>query len=159
MQFMTFEGDATGLKLADKLIALSKKGVKVRVIIDCFTDIYVSDTLYTKPQVKEEVEATKKMMADMTEAGIELKRTRPFGFLWVKILARNHKKIVVIDDYAYLGGINISDHNKAWFDFMIGINNHKNIESIKNDFDATFSGKEINSSENGVYTTKKLKEK
>ena len=55
MQFMTFEGDATGLKLADKLIALSKKGVKVRVIIDCFTDIYVSDTLYTKPEVKEEM--------------------------------------------------------------------------------------------------------
>jgi cardiolipin synthase len=159
MQFMTFEGDETGLKLANKLIELSKKGIKVKLIVDSFTDYFVSDILWTKPEVKEEVLATKKMMVDMVEAGIELKRTRPFGLFWMNFFARNHKKIIVIDDYAYLGGINISDHNKEWFDFMIGIDKKKSIESILKDFEFTFSGKEVNSSENEIYTTKKLKEK
>jgi len=159
IQFMTFEGDETGLKLANKLIELSKRKIKIQLLIDCFTDFKVSDTLWFKSEVKDEVLATKKMIADMELAGIEVKRTRPFGWFGQNILARNHKKIVVIDDYAYLGGINVSDHNKEWFDFMIGISGENKVESIKKDFDSTFSGTEINLSENNIYTTKELEKK
>jgi cardiolipin synthase len=159
IQFMTFEGDETGLKLANKLIELSKRNIKIQVLIDCFTDAFVSDTLWFKSSVKDEVIATKRMINDMTLAGIEVKRTHPYGFLGLNFLARNHKKIVVIDDYAYLGGINVSDHNKEWFDFMIGISKESKVKTVKSDFESTFSGTETNFSENNIYTTKKLVEK
>lgn len=156
IQFMTFEGDKTGLELSTKLIELARKGIKINVLIDSFTDFYVSDKVCTNPVVFKEVMDTKKMMIDMKKAGILLRRTRPYGFLGKNFLARNHKKIVIIDDYVYLGGINVSDHNRSWFDFMVGTDDSKIIEVIKRDFLFTFSGREIDWGENNVYTTKKL---
>lgn len=159
LQFMTFEGDKTGLELAKKLMELTKRGVKVRVLIDTFTDFYVSDKVVTNPVVFKEALETKKMITEMRKAGVQLKRTRPYGFLGKNFLARNHKKIVIIDDYVYLGGINVSDHNRSWFDFMVGTGDKEKIRVIKRDFMFTFSGREINWGESNVYTSKELEKK
>ncbi len=159
MQFMTFEGDRTGLKLANKLIELKKRGVDVKILIDKFTDYYVSDTYYKKNEVKEEVISTKKMIEDMRAVGIKIKRTRPYGPGNVFFLARNHKKIIIIDDKYYLGGINISDHNKEWYDFMVKIKDEKSLNYVVKDFKSTFSGKEINYSNKPIFTNRYIGEK
>jgi len=159
IQFMTFEGDKTGLELSAKLIELAAKGIKIKVLIDVFTDFYVSDKAIANPTVYKEVFDTQKMMIDMRKAGIQLKRTRPYGLFGKNFLARNHKKIVIIDDYVYLGGMNVSDHNRSWFDFMVGIEDKEVIRVIKRDFSFTFSGREINWGENNVFTTKELEKK
>ena len=52
-------------------------------------------------------------------AGVAVTFTQPWGPVLFFGLSRNHKKIYVVDDRAYLGGINISDHNFAWRDFMV----------------------------------------
>jgi len=158
MQFMTFEGDKTGLRLASKLIELKKRGVDVKVLIDRFTDYYVSDTYYKNPSVKKEVISTKKMIQKMEKEGIKIKRTRPYGFLKCFFLARNHKKIIIIDDFCYLGGINISDHNFSWHDFMVKINKKDSVKIILEDFKNTFNGKERDYKSKDVFTNKFLEE-
>lgn len=158
MQFMTFEGDKTGLKLADKLILLKKRGVDVIVLIDRFTDYYVSDTYYKKKKVRKEVISTKKMIADMKNAGIKLKRTKPVGLFWIHYLIRNHKKIVVIDDLFYFGGMNISDHNFDWNDFMVKITDNDLLPAVVVDFCYTFNGGERHYKYKNILTNKYLEE-
>ena len=52
-----------------------------------------------------------------------------------KILRRDHKKIIVIDDrVAYIGGINFSEHNFEWHDFMVRIEDAGVARFLKNDF-------------------------
>ncbi len=158
MQFMTFEGDKTGLKLADKLILLKKRGVDVIVLIDRFTDYYVSDTFYKKKKVRNEVISTKKMITDMKNAGIKLKRTKPPGLFWIHFLIRNHKKIVVIDDLFYFGGMNISDHNFDWYDFMVKVTDNDLLLGVVGDFCHTFKGRERNCKYKNILTNKYLEE-
>jgi len=156
MQFMTFEGDEVGLKLAGKLIELRGKGIDVRVLIDRYTDFFISNKYYTDESVREEVARTAQMMEEMREAGIELRRTRPFGSPQVFFLARNHKKVTVIDDICYLGGINVSDHNYQWHDFMVRINDADLASAVTLDFNHGFAGEEKDFKHRNLITNRYL---
>lgn len=158
LQFMTYEGDKTGLKLSKKLIELSKKGVEVKILIDYFTDYFVNCKYYKDKSVKEERNQTFKMIKEMKSHGIEVKRTRPFGFINGFFLARNHKKIVVIDDICYLGGINVSDHNFKWYDFMVKIYKKDLVDAIRKDYLNNFSGKELDFKYKNILTNKYLEQ-
>ena len=53
---------------------------------------------------------------------MQVKYGNPFGFSPRGWLTRNHKKLIVIDDrITYIGGINFSEHNAAWHDMMLRI--------------------------------------
>jgi cardiolipin synthase len=54
--------------------------------------------------------------------------------------ARNHKKLILADDVAYVGGINFSDHNFAWRDFMVRLEGREASDFLAADFKATWSG-------------------
>lgn len=153
MQFMTFEGDKTGLELEETLKKAAKRGVKIKVLIDYFTDYYVSDTYYKRDSVKEEAAETTRMITRLRQAGVKIKRTRPYGKIGQYFLARNHKKLIVIDNSTYLGGINISDHNRSWHDFMVKSNNKELQKSAVEDFTNTFKGEEISVSKKGFLTS------
>ncbi|MAG36512.1 MAG: hypothetical protein CL878_09765 [Dehalococcoidia bacterium] len=140
VQCMTFEGDAAGWAVAGKLLQAKARGVDVRVVVDCFTDYYVSDTYHTHPRVAEEVQRTKAMLALFQRHGIRLVRTRPFGPAHLFVLCRNHKKVMVIDDSTYLGGVNISDHNFAWHDFMVRFDDPALTAVTVEDFHNTCAG-------------------
>ncbi|MBS4015846.1 MAG: phosphatidylserine/phosphatidylglycerophosphate/cardiolipin synthase family protein [Candidatus Latescibacteria bacterium] len=159
MQFMTFEGDQAGLTLAAKLIELKNTGIDVRVVIDCFTDFVVSDTYYTRKSVRAEVAATKDMIRRMRDAGISVVRTRPYGPFNFFFVCRNHKKIIIVDDYSYIGGINISDHNYAWHDFMIRFDEPDITQILLKDFQATLKGELINLNEQGIVSNEVIKNK
>ena len=69
-QCMSFDGDVTGKLVAEKLIQARRRGIDVRLSIDCFTDLYVSDTYYRKKRVAQEVRETRRIIDDMRKNGI-----------------------------------------------------------------------------------------
>ena len=140
IQVMTFDGDASGLAVADRMVGAVRRGVDVRLLVDCFALRYVSDRLAKLPEVRDEAAETAAMFERLREAGVAVTFTQPFGPVQFFGLSRNHKKIYVVDDHAYLGGINISDHNFAWRDFMIRIEDPAVVETLVGDFACTERG-------------------
>ena len=140
IQVMTFDGDASGLAVADLLAGAAGRGVDVRLLVDCFALRYVSDQKATDPSVRAEAAETKAMFARLRAAGVVVTFTQPFGPVKFFGLSRNHKKIYVVDDHAYLGGINISDHNFAWRDFMVRITDPAIVTALAQDFARTERG-------------------
>ncbi len=140
IQLMTFDGDDSGQDIADRLIRAVDRGVKVRLLVDCFVLRFVSDQPVTRKTVQPEAEATNAMYDRLRDAGVDLTFTHPHGPGNLFSLARNHKKLFVIDDDLYLGGINVSDHNFSWHDFMIRVQDDTIREAVIEDFEFTFAG-------------------
>ena len=140
VQVMTFDGDASGLAVADRMVAAARRGVDVRLLVDCFALRYVSDRPAKDLDVREEAAETSAMFERLRAAGVAVTFTQPFGPVLFFGLSRNHKKLYVIDDHAYLGGINISDHNFAWRDFMVRIADPATVNTLAEDFALTERG-------------------
>ena len=140
IQVMPFDGDVSGLAVADRLAEAAGRGVDVRLLVDCFALRYVSDRKATDPSVRDEALETRTMIHRLEAAGVTVTFTQPFGPVLFFGLSRNHKKLYVIDDHAYLGGINISDHNFAWRDFMIRIADPAAVNTLAEDFALTERG-------------------
>ena len=140
IQLMTFDGDQAGLEIAGLLIDARSRGVDVRLLVDSFTSFRVSDVPVRRPEVAEELASTQAMFTRLRSNGVGLKFTQPLGPANIFAPARNHKKIFVIDDISYLGGINVSDHNFEWHDFMVRITDSDIHAEITADFDHSFEG-------------------
>jgi cardiolipin synthase len=141
LQLMTFDGDRSGLAVARLLLDAVARGVPVRLIVDSFALRFVSDRPVTDPAVREEYAATRAMYDELAAAGVEIRFTNSNGPGQIFFLARNHKKVYVIDDVAYLGGINVSDHNFEWHDFMVRIDDPDVCSILLTDMANTFAGR------------------
>lgn len=144
VQAMTWEGDAAGLGVAEAVagsIASDR-----RVLVDDYTRLTISDRWVggspnkLAPDLKEELAQTHAMFARLKAAGVGVRRTNPVGPGLINYPARNHKKLIVADDVAYIGGINFSDHNFEWHDFMLRIEGSEVADWLAADFAATFAG-------------------
>jgi cardiolipin synthase len=61
-------------------------------------------------------------------------------------MSRNHKKAVVVDDrIVYLGGINVCDHNFAWRDIMLRIEDKRVGAFMRADIASTLRGENLSS--------------
>ena len=158
VQFMTYEGDEAGKRFSAPLMERAIAGVDVRLMVDYYSDVVVSDIypmeVHRYSQLRAERAETQSLFAQMEETGIEIKRTAPFGCFGQYIFFRDHKKIVVLDEQvAYIGGINISDHNFRWHDFMVRVEGPI-VQDIVRDFISTWDGKTVafdTPAENGDY--------
>jgi cardiolipin synthase len=143
VQFSTFEGDTSGTALADVLMARAKEGVDVRFLVDHYSDVIANDILpfmaHRRSELQAERQRTAALLGRMTDAGVRIVRTAPVGRFRQHLLYRDHRKIVVIDDRAFVGGLNVSDHNFAWRDFMVELDGPI-VADVAADFDATWSG-------------------
>ena len=140
IQVMTFDGDASGLAVATLLADAASRGVDVRLLVDCYALRYVSDRLAKNPEVQQEAAETAAMFERLRAQGVAVTFTQPWGPMLLFGLSRNHKKVYVVDDHAYLGGINISDHNFGWRDFMIRVEEAAVVEALAEDFARTEQG-------------------
>ena len=140
IQVMTFDGDASGLAVADLMAEAAGRGVDVRLLVDLFALRYVSDRPAKDPEVRAEAAETEVMFERLRAAGVAVTFTQPWGPVLLFGLNRNHKKLYVMDDHAYLGGINLSDHNFIWRDFMIGTEDPAIVEVLADDFSRTERG-------------------
>ncbi len=144
VQFSTFEGDASGEDFARLLTKKANEGADVRLIIDYYSDAVLSDTypflIHRRGEVKKERAQTHAILAALETSGVGIKRTAPTGPLWIYFPFRDHKKMVVLDEQiAYVGGINISDHNYAWHDLMVRIEGPL-VGDLASDFCSTWDG-------------------
>lgn len=144
VQAMTWEGDAAGLAVAEAVA--SSEAADRRVLVDDYSRLVISDRWVggalekLEPALRDELAATHAMFASLSAAGVGVRRTNPVGPALINYPARNHKKLIVADDAAYIGGINFSDHNFAWRDFMLRIEGAEVADWLAADFAATFSG-------------------
>jgi cardiolipin synthase A/B len=126
VQALSFEGDDAGLAAAAALRA--SPAPDRRVLVDAFTKYVVSDRFVYGPQglldpgLRAEVRSTRRMIRDLERDGVPVRFSGPLGPLLSRAPARDHKKLVLVDErVAYVGGINFSDHNFAWRDLMLRI--------------------------------------
>lgn len=143
-QFMTFEGDASGDELADLLLERARAGVDVRLLLDHYVDVIANDILPFRIGRRRELQAersrTSALIQRLQAGGVRVQRTAPPGALWQYLLFRNHKKMVVLDGaVAFVGGINVSDHNYRWNDFMVKVSGPLAADMAA-DFTSTWDG-------------------
>ncbi len=148
LQVMTFEMDSVGRYFWD-LLARSPAEEKI-LCVDAFSTAKISDDLVFSPrflldpEFRREVRDTRRLLRQDERDGVRIVVTNPMGCLWRKFPIRNHKKMMVIDDQAFLGGINLSEHNFAWHDLMMQTGCTSLVDALSRDFYDTLSG--INSS-------------
>ncbi len=144
VQAMTFEGDATGLSVADAI--LGSAALVRRVAVDDYTRLVINDrwaharAARREPALQAEVRATADMFARLAAGGVEVAWTEPVRRVWRDYPFRNHRKIIVADDVAYIGGINFSDHNFAWPDLMVRMERADAADRLGVDFPTAATG-------------------
>jgi len=140
-QAMTFEGDAAGQSVANAILAAP--AADRRVLVDDYTRHNLNDTMLVfsrDPAVAAEAEATWAMFDGLVAAGVGVRVTNPLGGNPLLFPSRNHKKLLVMDDVAWIGGINFSDHNFEWKDFMFRIEDRDVADWLAAQFDADWRG-------------------
>ncbi len=141
---MTFEGDAVGSRVADTI--LSSGAANRRVLVDDYTRVNINDTSLASAAARadaalqSEVGATGRMFRNLSDRGVPVRLTNPIGRLGLNYPCRNHKKLIVADGVAYIGGMNFSEHNFAWPDLMLRIDDADVADFLAHDFDNTFGG-------------------
>lgn len=151
-QTYSFDGDSVGTALTEEL--LSAKVRDRRLLIDSYTRVNQSDRWIPSPgflfdrELRAEVRNTRRLVAALRSHGAGVRFGRPFGFLGHRILRRDHKKVTVLDDrVAYVGGINFSEHNFEWHDFMVRIEDRDVARFLRRDFLCSWEGRSERSSE------------
>ena len=152
VQTFSFEGDRVGRLLADALIESPARDK--RILVDSISRVVLSDQcLYTprnwfNKDLAAERAATRDLQAELNYRGVQIKYGNHFGASPRRLLTRNHKKLIVIDNrVAYIGGINFSEHNAAWHDMMLRIEDPAIAEFFREDFRGCWSGKSISRSQ------------
>ncbi len=147
-QVMTFELDSVGRHFWD-LLARSPAEEKI-LCVDAFSTAKISDDLVFSPRwvldpdFRQEVGDTRRLLRQTEREGVRIVVTNPMGSLWRKFPFRNHKKMMVVDDQAFLGGINLSEHNFRWHDLMMRTGCPTLVDALAEDFYDTMRG--VNSS-------------
>ena len=147
VQTFAFEGDVVGQQLSVAL--LSSTAPDKRVLADSFTRVVLSDRFRYSPanwfddELRHEARETAAMMDELKGDGVEIRFTNPYGLTPRRLLSRNHKKLIVLDDHtAYIGGINFSEHNASWHDMMLRIEDKAVAAFLREDFLATWDGRD-----------------
>ena len=147
VQTFAFEGDKVGKQLSE--VILSSTAADKRILADSFTRIVLNDRFRYSPanlfddELRREARETAAMWGELEGAGVEIRFTNPYGLSPRRLLSRNHKKIIVLDDTtAYIGGINFSEHNAAWHDMMLRIEDETVTAFLREDFVSTWNGRD-----------------
>jgi cardiolipin synthase len=146
IQVMTFEGDQAGSALAEVL--MDSDIFDRRLLVDRYSRVMISDRFLFSPanifdrQLQKEARATWALLQRLKEQSVQVKWTNPLSPLLLRFAARNHKKMIVLDDsVSYIGGFNFSDHNFAWHDMMLRIKDKGIAQCLKKDFMNTWTGR------------------
>ena len=149
VQVMTFEMDQVGANFWDLLV---RSPAREKILcVDAFSTAKISDDLVCSPRhlldrdFRREVAATRRLLRNSQRDGVRIVVTNPMGILWRKYPFRNHKKMMIADNQAFLGGINISEHNFAWRDLMMRTDCAEVVDALAEDFHRTVRGVNISS--------------
>lgn len=144
IQVMTFELDGVGRRFWE-LLGQSPAAEKI-LCVDAFARAKISDDLVfgkrylADAAFRQEARDTRRLLRHGVQDGVRIVVTNPLGPLWWRYPHRNHKKMMVVDDCAFLGGVNCSEHNFAWNDLMLQTDNPPLVSALAQDFTATIAG-------------------
>lgn len=141
IQAMTFEGDAAGLGVAGAIARSSAP--ERRVLVDDYTRHVINDTflsLSKDPALHAEARSTWDMFDGLIASGARVRVTNPVGSNPFNYVLRNHRKLLIMDDAVWIGGINFSDHNFAWHDMMLRIDSAPVADWFAGEFDKDWHG-------------------
>lgn len=147
LQVMTFELDSVGRHFWELLVR-SPATEKV-LCVDAFSTAKISDDLVCSPRYlldsafRREVRETRRLLGRAEREGVRIAVTNPMGFLWRKFPVRNHKKMMIVDDQCFLGGINLSEHNFEWRDMMMRCGSPDLVDALAEDFHRTLDGEDV----------------
>jgi len=127
LQAMFFEYGPLIDALSEVLIMATKRGVDVRLTIDWVYTRSIHGNVQFFPIHKaqthgyEHLQKTKNILDKLTTAGVRihiinqpLLKATPLAHV-----RRNHRKLIIIDDYSWIGGINLMDTALQTQDFMV----------------------------------------
>ncbi|MDD4353536.1 MAG: phosphatidylserine/phosphatidylglycerophosphate/cardiolipin synthase family protein [Candidatus Nanoarchaeia archaeon] len=145
LQTLSFEGDSVGQKFKE-IILKKNRNIDIKILIDDFHHYFVDDKFifsnFLNKNFIYQYKKSNEIVKDFKQNNIQFKFTNIVGIFLNKLISRNHKKIYVIDNnIAYIGGINICEHNFMWHDLMLRINDKNIANFIKNDFESTWNNK------------------
>jgi cardiolipin synthase len=150
IQCMSFEADSVG----EKLISLlkSRPGLDRKILIDSYSKFVVNDTFLWSPAglanqnnaLKERIALTG-LLREARAEGIQISFSNPMLPFLLNYPARNHKKLVVVDNnISYVGGLNFTEHNFAWADLMFRHKIPLLAETLTSSFQSDWNGKSTN---------------
>ena len=147
VQTFALEGDPVGKQLTSALLGSTAKDK--RILADSFTRVVLSDKFKYSPaslcnrELRRETRATTAMKQELESGGVRIQFTNPLGITPRRLLSRNHKKLIVLDNAtAYIGGINFSEHNAAWHDMMLRVEDPNAAGFLREDFLASWAGRD-----------------
>jgi cardiolipin synthase len=144
VQTFTFEGDRVGAALGR---ALRRSPATHRhLLVDGYSLLYHNDRWIAGPAwfdrgLRQEVLRTHGWVRRLRRSGVGVSFGNPVGPSPARLVRRNHKKLIIVDDVTYLGGINFSEHNFAWHDMMLRIESAALADCLAADFAASRSGR------------------
>jgi cardiolipin synthase len=148
IQTLSFEGDCVGEMLSAEMLLSNSKDK--RIIVDFYTRYVLNDRfLYTlknifDSELQAEKTRTLNMIRQLNQQSVQVKFTNPVGPILNKFPARNHKKMILVDDHiSYVGGINFSEHNFDWHDLMIRFEDKEINDFLRKDFLSTWEGNHV----------------
>lgn len=143
VQAMTFEADRAGLSVASGIE--NSPARERRVLVDDYSRNVINDTMLPLPfrpaDVLAEARTTLAMFDRLDALGIGVRVTNPVLGNPLRYPLRNHKKLLVMDDVAHVGGINFSDHNFSWHDLMLRIDDAEVADFLARDFMNDWAGR------------------
>ncbi|NNF37101.1 MAG: phosphatidylserine/phosphatidylglycerophosphate/cardiolipin synthase family protein [Gemmatimonadetes bacterium] len=144
VQTFTFEGDRVGAALGRELRRCPAPDRQL--LVDGYSLLYHNDRWIAGPawfdrDLRREVLLTHRWVARLRRDGVGVSFGNPVGPYPSRLVRRNHKKLVVVDDVTYLGGINFSEHNFAWHDMMLRIECPELADCLAEDFEASRRGR------------------
>jgi len=92
------------------------------------------------PALAAEARATWAMFDELKQNGVGVRIATPVGHNPFRYPVRNHKKLLVMDGVAWIGGINFSDHNFAWHDMMVRIDDRGITDWLAEQFEHDWQG-------------------
>jgi cardiolipin synthase len=143
LQTFSFEGDRVGTALGRRLESCAAKDR--RLLVDGYSLLYHNDRVIPGPawadrSFRREVMLTHRWVDRLRTSGVGVRFGKPIGPTPLALLRRSHKKLAVFDErVAYLGGINFCDHNFAWHDMMLRVEDPDLARHLAEDFRASWS--------------------
>lgn len=147
LQTFSFEGDRVGARTARSLLACGARDR--RLLVDAYSLLFQNDRLIPGPAFvdaafRREWRATHRWVRRLRREGVGVRFGNPLGPSPMRLLRRSHKKLAVVDGHvAYLGGINFCDHNFAWHDVMLRVEDAALARHLARDFDASWRGRPV----------------
>lgn len=151
-QTMAFEnGHFSGLFIRS-LINAARKKIDVRFVRDSYSD-YVTNNSFnhlpslsrTESQFKRFVQLqTGSLIEELEKSDIRTHKTNVPATIYRHtplpgVIGRDHKKIIVIDDKAYLGGVNFTELDAKRIDFMLKTDNPSIVLALSTLFDESLN--------------------